>query len=113
MVALNEQGIIASHPMYDYNGKPVFVVDAQIFPGSSGSPVFVKSTIDSYYENDLLVANERLMLAGVISETFQKTNTIKLAEAKETAVPEVIGLGTVVKATEIRKLIDSIEINKK
>ena len=43
--------------MYDYNGKPVFVVDAQIFPGSSGSPVFVKSTIDSYYENDLLVAN--------------------------------------------------------
>ena len=113
VVALNEQGIIASHPMYDYNGKPVFVIDAQVFPGSSGSPVFVKSTLDSYYENELLVENKRFMLAGVISETFQKTNTIKLAEAKETAVPEVIGLGTVVKATEIRKLIDSIEINKK
>lgn len=32
-------GMIASHPKYNYNGNAVFIIDAQVFPGSSGSPV--------------------------------------------------------------------------
>ncbi len=101
-------GIIASHPMYDYNEKPIFVIDAQVFPGSSGSPVFVESVRNSYYEGKRLFEDKTIRLAGVISETMLKPNEIIIGD-KKTTVPEVIGLGTVVKATELIKLIDSLE----
>ena len=34
------RGFIASVPDIDFNGKGQIVIDAQVFPGSSGSPVF-------------------------------------------------------------------------
>ncbi|MYB00323.1 trypsin-like peptidase domain-containing protein [Candidatus Poribacteria bacterium] len=38
---LIRKGFIASMPEVDFNGKGQIVIDAQIFHGSSGSPVFV------------------------------------------------------------------------
>ena len=38
---LIRKGSIASMPNINFNGKGQIVIDAQIFPGSSGSPVFV------------------------------------------------------------------------
>lgn len=35
------QGITASHPKLNYNGKPEILIDCSCFPGSSGSPVLV------------------------------------------------------------------------
>lgn len=35
---------LASLPALDYNGKPEFVIDGQVWAGSSGSPVFVQNT---------------------------------------------------------------------
>ncbi len=34
------RGYIASIPKVDFNGRSEFLIDAQVFPGSSGSPVF-------------------------------------------------------------------------
>ena len=34
-------GVTATHPKYNYEGKPVFLIDCACFPGSSGSPVIV------------------------------------------------------------------------
>ena len=35
------KGIIATHPSIDYGGEPRYLIDASVFPGSSGSPVFL------------------------------------------------------------------------
>lgn len=35
------RGITATHPLYDFNGRPEFLIDAACFSGSSGSPVFL------------------------------------------------------------------------
>lgn len=35
------KGITATHPNVDYNGEECFLIDAAVFPGSSGSPVFI------------------------------------------------------------------------
>mgnify|MGYP003291781313 CR=1 FL=1 len=44
-------GTIASHPRKDFNGLPQFVIDAQVFPGSSGSPVFIDMTFERFKNN--------------------------------------------------------------
>ena len=44
---LVRQGLIASHPKYDYNGDPVFIIDVQVFLGSSGSPVYIDMTFEN------------------------------------------------------------------
>src|SRR5690625_1800768 len=38
---VTRQGITATPLQNDYQGKPAFLIDASIFPGSSGSPVFI------------------------------------------------------------------------
>jgi hypothetical protein len=35
------RGMTATDPSVDYNGRAEFLVDAAVFPGSSGSPVFI------------------------------------------------------------------------
>ena len=70
--------------------KGELVIDAQVFPGSSGSPVFVDW--DGTYR-----------LLGVISKTMLRNaaNT----ESPQT-VDQILGLGIVIKQRHIRELID-------
>ena len=51
-------GIISSHPQFDYNGLPQFVIDAQVFPGSSGSPVFIDFTYENFRNGQIVVGCE-------------------------------------------------------
>jgi V8-like Glu-specific endopeptidase len=52
-------GTIASIPVVDFDGKPNILLDAQVFPGSSGSPVF--ASIKGQYQ-----------LLGIISSGVRK-----------------------------------------
>ena len=87
---LVRKGTLASMPDIDFNGKGELVIDAQVFPGSSGSPVFV-------------LWDGRHRLLGVISKTM-------LRNAANTASPQtvdqILGLGIVIKQRHIRELID-------
>ena len=109
---LVRQGLIASHPKYDYNGCPIFIIDAQVFPGSSGSPVYIDLTIENMKNGIITIGEKKLKLLGVVSQTMIRRN-------KLTPVPvgtgyqaeEIIGLGIVFKATVIKELIDSMPID--
>lgn len=57
-------GRIASIPEVDFNGETKFLIDAQVFPGSSGSPVLVS-------------VNNKLYFAGVLVESFVRTSPYK------------------------------------
>ena len=87
---LVRKGTLASMPDVDFNGKGELVIDAQVFPGSSGSPVFV--AWDGTYR-----------LLGIISETMLRraTNTVS-----PQAEHQILGLGIVIKQRHISELID-------
>ena len=55
-------GTTATPPWIDFGGKPQFLIDASVFPGSSGSPVFQYS-VGTYYnrEKDTVMAHQRLI----------------------------------------------------
>nr|WP_321497223.1 serine protease [uncultured Methanolobus sp.] len=59
------RGITATHPGLDYMGKSEFIIDASVFPGSSGSPVFLLN-IGSYSKKDGgIVIGSRLKCLGI------------------------------------------------
>lgn len=62
-------GTAATPPAVDYEGKPVFLIDASVFPGSSGSPVFSRGAGPIVFEErdgEVYMGNIPLFL-GVIA----------------------------------------------
>lgn len=104
-------GMIASHPQYDFNGQPEFIIDAQVFPGSSGSPVYIDLTYENFKNGQLVVGKKKLKLLGIISMTMIRNNQLQaIPTGTKFITQEVLGLGIVFKSTAIRELIDSISL---
>ena len=82
---LVRKGTLASMPNIDFRGTGNVVIDALVFGGSSGSPVFVDW--DGKYS-----------LLGVISATKEGVTP--------SGFPAVLGLGLVIKQRHVQELID-------
>jgi hypothetical protein len=108
-IPIIRSGLIASHPKYDYNGKKIFIIDGQVFPGSSGSPVIVNLTVESWKTGSITVGKNKIRLLGVVSSTMIRNNKLTVLNTS-TAVgtQEVIGLGIVYKSTSLKEIIDAI-----
>ena len=83
---LLRRGTLASMPDVDFRGRGEVVIDAQVFQGSSGSPVFVDW--DSKYR-----------LLGVLSAMPREART-------PSGSPALLGLGIVIKQRHVQELID-------
>ena len=92
---LIRKGSIASVPDIDFNGKGQIVIDAQVFQGSSGSPVFVA------------IKNEYVLL-GVVSETMIRHSRLQTLPATmpNIGVQQILGLGIVIKQVYVKELIN-------
>ena len=102
-------GLIASHPKYDYNGDPVFIIDAQVFPGSSGSPVYIDLTYENFKNGQIVLGDRKIKLLGIVAQTMIRNNQLQaVPTATSFVTQEVLGLGIVFKATTIKELIDSM-----
>lgn len=90
------RGYIASIPKVDFNAKKQFVIDAQVFPGSSGSPVF--TTLGGNFK-----------LLGVVTETMIRDEQLQaMPTGVALGVQQILGLGIVIKATIVKELIDHV-----
>lgn len=88
------RGYIASIPKVNFNNRQQLIIDAQVFPGSSGSPVF--TTLGANYK-----------LLGIVTQTMVRNQQLQSVPANMAlGIQEVIGLGIVLKATLIKELID-------
>ena len=111
------KGITATNLKLEYNGKPIFLIDAACFPGSSGSPVFLRKTglekeqnggqitlgvTASYSLLGILFAGPRLTVDGKIVVKDIPTAAVPMAEMKT-----MMNLGYVVK---IRKAVELFEL---
>jgi hypothetical protein len=90
------RGYIASIPKIDFNSKKQFIIDAQVFPGSSGSPVF--TGLGGKYK-----------LIGVVAQTMIRGGQLQAipTDIHSSAQP-LLGLGIVIKAPLIKGLIDFV-----
>jgi hypothetical protein len=91
-------GTIASIPSVDFNGEPRILLDAQVFPGSSGSPVFAS-------------INGRYKLLGIVSDAiFRGLNFIEVEKSTDTKVEKIslptefMGLGLLFTSETIREV---------
>lgn len=91
------RGITATPVWNDFNGKPTFLIDAAVFPGSSGSPVFLFNQ-GSYPTENGIGLGTRLFFLGILTGSMI-SNTTK----------ELLGLGSVVKSSALfEQLLDKI-----
>ena len=98
---LVRRGITASSLHYDFNGSSTFLIDAAIFPGSSGSPVYLYNT--GTFPVKLVGINYAVANHTIIGKVIGDNSSI--SKNIEIRIPN--GLGVAIHA---RKLLDFKEI---
>lgn len=89
-------GVLASYPHADFEGRPMVVVDAQVFGGSSGSPVFMK-------------LSGQWRLVGVIAETMIRyQEVIEAVRQPVTFSQQLLGLGLALKSRTVKELLEHV-----
>ena len=109
------RGTTATPLSIDFEGEPKFLMDASVFPGSSGSPVFLYNPGMYYSKTGATNIGTRIMFVGVVAEVFFRNDindivTIPIPTQNEKAVvlsKEMIDLGVVYKA---RTVVDTINL---
>jgi len=112
LTPLARKGTTATPVVIDYDGQPKFLVDAAVFEGSSGSPVFLADPGIRYRENQVQFAN-RLHLIGVIAQLISTETKGEIQVSRETdavafaaSMVHMMNLGVVYRATTILETID-------
>lgn len=109
---LTRMGITATHPTIDYEGKPQFLIDASVFPGSSGSPVFLYDPRTR--PGKVGIIPPRLFFLGILASFihYNEENEVKTKTAtKRKSVAyftQIVDLGIVYKAKTILETIEDL-----
>lgn len=114
-VPILRKGVTATHPFFNYNGEPNFVIDAACYPGSSGSPVFILNE-GSYSTSEGLIMGGRIMFIGILHSGPRITENGRIVPqnipTSLNSTPQIrtemmMNLGFVVKS---KKILDFIPI---
>ncbi len=108
-IPIIRKGITATPIIFDYNNLPIFLIDASVYPGSSGSPVFICDS-GSYCVKDKLYTGSRTLFLGILSSTYKNQGGIFVINSEfnktdsELSKP-YLDLGVVIKPRAILELI--------
>lgn len=115
------KGITATPIYIDFNGKKQFLIDASIFPGSSGSPVFLNDNNIHFRKKDLKPVDSRYFFLGIVSEGYYYEEDKKVVKkpipVKNMSVvktEQMIDIGLVFRSETIVECIEKyLEIKSK
>ena len=115
-IPVMRRGTTATPIQIDFMGKPQFLIDASVFPGSSGSPVFLYNSGMYTVKGQGTVMGSRALFLGILAEVFFReddSGRIELKTIPTTKVPipvtkEMIDLGVVFKASVIVEIVQEI-----
>ena len=71
------KGITATPLWNNFQNTPTFLIDANVFPGSSGSPIFILNQ-GSFATADGVTIGSRLYFVGIVAETIVRSGTTYL-----------------------------------
>jgi S1-C subfamily serine protease len=113
LIPIARRGVTATPPSINYEGKPQFLVDASVFPGSSGSPVFIVGPSFRSREKSLQYS-DRQMFVGILAAGWEITSRMKADIVPRptgfdiiTPFSQMLGLGVVFKPSTIMETIES------
>lgn len=102
------KGITATPYYYDFLGENKFLVDASVFPGSSGSPVFIYYSGSYSDKKGNLYEGNMIFFLGILAQGFTrdvegeiKVKSIPTMEVPVAISKQMIDLGIVFKASTI------------
>jgi len=111
LLPIARRGFTASPYIVDFNGLPLFLIDASVFPGSSGSPVMVLDQ-GSYSSGNNIVVGNRAYFLGLVDQAYIHTEegVIKFKPLPTQFLPvydehQYFNLGVVIKAKAILNTI--------
>lgn len=93
----------------DYEDKPMFLIDASVFPGSSGSPVFLLSASSEpdKHGNVVIGGAPKFLFLGVIAAVYERDVPVLTGGGSlQPFVWDSLDIGLVYKATTVRDLLD-------
>ncbi|MFE4229976.1 serine protease [Arthrobacter sp. NPDC056886] len=99
------RGITATPAILNWEGRSEFLIDASVFPGSSGSPVFVSRTT-TFLQNSKLIKEQLAIFAGLVTESHHRKHDFEVLELPY-EIEESIDLGVVTNVTAIKRALDS------
>ncbi|CAM4431401.1 Trypsin-like peptidase domain-containing protein [Pedobacter westerhofensis] len=109
------RGLTATPVQIDFQNQPKFLLDIPVYPGSSGSPVFIYDFSGSYpsKENGRLMSGSRLLLLGIATQSFNYPFSGEIINDstghKEIMTKLPINVAVVIKATELLAFIPIIK----
>lgn len=104
------RGTTATPVQLDYCGPPQFLIDASIFPGSSGSPVFLINE-NGYRQGDsFIMASTRVLFLGVVAAVHMQPGTGRIVTATTPSIQfdQMIDLGLVFKWFAVEETVDEL-----
>lgn len=107
-------GTTATPILVNYAGARQFLIDASVFPGSSGSPVFIMNRGGHPTRQGELAAGDRLIFLGMLAAAYQRdeigsigTPSASAGDGTMVKTRQIIDLGIVIKADVILETIES------
>ena len=114
LLPVARRGTTASPIEVDFEGTPRFLIDASVFSGSSGSPVFLLNEGSYAAKGGGLVAGSRFYFLGVVAAVFYRTQfnqiiAVPIPTQVKSMVEqrEMIDLGIVFKARTVVETINA------
>ena len=113
LIPIARKGITATPIFLDYEGKPQFLIDGAVFPGSSGSPVFICNLGGYSTRGKGFTVGNRVLFLGILSAAHKYSNNIEYQQVPTVKVPDLFStqfsnLGIVYKSKLIIELIENI-----
>jgi hypothetical protein len=109
------RGTTATHYRIDFENEKKFLIDASVFGGSSGSPVFLYNSGSYTNKGGGLIAGSRLYFLGIVAAVFYRNSineivsiSIPTSNKNVSVGQEMIDLGIVFKAITITETIESV-----
>jgi hypothetical protein len=110
-IPVARRGVTATPLNVDYGGLPQFLIDASVFPGSSGSPVFIVNTGSYSDRTGRLKIGNRVIFLGMISSLVMRREVTHFEfEGEGETLPflstnQMVNIGVVYKASVIFDLV--------
>ena len=113
LMPIIRRGTTATPVQFDFDGSRTFLVDASVFPGSSGSPVLICN--QGFYTggNGLVVGNRALFLGVLAQAVFrEEEGKIRIAAPSDNApivrTQQMIDLGVVYKSATVVETVEEV-----
>lgn len=110
---VSRRGMTATPCYVDFEGSKTFLIDASVFPGSSGSPVFIYYAGGHPDKAGNLYAGNRVHFLGLISSVYHRNEegdikvvAVPTAQRAYAEIKQMIDIGVVFRWTTVTEAID-------